>query len=46
MDVDVQVNLLDACLPFPVPASFLPRAVAHLGIFDLREVKTFPVAAG
>jgi hypothetical protein len=45
MDVDVQVDLLDACLLLPVPGSFMPRTVAHLGIFNLRQVETFPIAA-
>src|SRR5262245_54442300 len=46
MDVDIQVDLLDADLLFLVAAAFVPGAVAQFRLFHLRQVETFPGAAG
>ena len=46
MDIDVEVNFLDTDLLLAVPAAFMPAALAHLRIFDLRKLEKFPVATG
>jgi hypothetical protein len=46
MDIDVEVDLLDADLFFAVTTAFVPSALPHLCIFDLRKLETFPVTAG
>ena len=46
VDIDVEVNFLDTDLLLAVPAAFMPAALAHLRIFDLRKLEKFPVATG
>jgi len=41
VDIDVEVNLLDTDLVLAMPAAFMPAALAHLRIFDLRKPKNF-----
>jgi 2-keto-3-deoxy-6-phosphogluconate aldolase len=45
MDVDVEIDLLDAGLLRLVPGAFTPRIVAKLRVLGLARVETFPVAA-
>jgi hypothetical protein len=45
MDVDVEVDVLDTCLWFPVLAAFAPGTATQCGVFDAREIETSPFAA-
>jgi hypothetical protein len=37
VNIDIEVNLLDAGLPSAMAATFVPPAIAHLRVFDLQS---------
>ena len=45
VNVDVQVYVVHAGLRLPMLAAFMPRALTHLGVLDLRKLETLPDTA-
>src|SRR5690349_12580191 len=46
MDVDVEIDEVDAALPEIVSITFMPRSMVQRGALDLREIEAFPFPAG
>lgn len=45
MDVDVEVDVFDACLRRVVPAALVPGAIAQPGVADVGQGQAAPFAA-
>jgi hypothetical protein len=46
VDVDVEIDFINASLLFLVAAAFPPRAIPQRSTFNLRQVEALPIAAG